>query len=87
MGYKVINRFQEKEHDGHIYEVNKPYPAEGKKLVKARAEQLTKVHPVYGVAFLVAVEEAKKPSTTAKNTPKISRNAQKLVENDEKSDE
>ncbi|MFJ8102797.1 hypothetical protein [Lysinibacillus sp. NPDC096212] len=61
--YKVINRFKEKNHDDHIYEVDDPYPADGKKLVKARAEFLTKVHEEYNVAFLKAVEEPKKATT------------------------
>lgn len=66
--YKVINRFKEKNHDDHIYEVNDPYPAEGKKLIKARAEFLTKVHEEYMVAFLEALEEPKK--ATSKQAPK-----------------
>lgn len=56
MAYKVINRFKEEKHDGHVYEVGDTYPVEGQKLVKARAESLTKTHPTYGVAFLVAYE-------------------------------
>lgn len=66
--YKVINRFQEKNHDGHVYEVGDIYPVDGKKLVKARAESLTKVHSDYGVVFLEAVEDPKK--TAAKQTNK-----------------
>ena len=66
--YKVINRFQEKNHDGHVYEVGDNYPVDGKKLVKARAESLTEIHEEYGVAFLKAVEEPKK--ATAKQAPK-----------------
>jgi len=67
--YEVINRFQEKNHDSHVYEVGKPYPADGKKLVKARAEFLTKVHEEYGVAFLKATtkQTAKEPSTDEKS--------------------
>ena len=65
--YKVINRFQDKNHDGHVYEVGDTYPAEGKKLVKTRAEFLTKVHNDYGIAFLEAVEEPKKPATNQTN--------------------
>ncbi|WGT38499.1 hypothetical protein QH639_22250 [Lysinibacillus sp. 1 U-2021] len=75
--YKAINRFKEEIHDDHIYEVNDPYPAEGKKLVKARAEFLTKVHPKYKVAFLKAVEEPKKA---------ITKQASKQPSTDEKSD-
>ena len=72
--YKVINRFQEKNHDGHVYEKGDTYPATGKKLVKSRAEFLTKRHAEYGVAFLEEIEEKKdpekqpeKPSTSEKS--------------------
>jgi len=75
--YKVINRFQEKNHDDHVYEIGDDYPAGGKKLVKTRAEALTKVHDEYNVAFLKVVEEPKK--APAKQTPKES-------STDEKSD-
>lgn len=71
--YKVINRFQENQHDGHIYEVNDPYPVEGKRLNKARADELTKVHLVYGHAFLMVIQkpvEKKAPKTPATNTEK-----------------
>lgn len=76
--YKVINRFKEKNHDDHIYEVGDTYPADGKKLIKTRAETLTKVHDEYNVAFLKAVEEPKKVST---------KQALKEPSTDEKSDE
>lgn len=66
--YKVINRFQENNHDGHIYEIGDTYPADGKKLVKTRADSLTEVHKEYGIAFLKAVEEPKK--TVSKRTAK-----------------
>ena len=59
--YKVINRFKEKNHDGHVYEEGDVYPAKGKKLVKARAEFLTKIHAEYGVAFLEEIVEKKEP--------------------------
>lgn len=57
--YKVINRFKEKNHDDHIYEVGDNYPAKGKKFTKSRAESLTKVHKEYGVAFLETKEVKK----------------------------
>lgn len=75
--YKVINQFQEKYHDGHVYEVGDNYPADGKKLNKTRAEALTEVHEEYGVAFLKAVEEPKKATT---------KQAPKQPSKDEKSD-
>lgn len=64
--YKVVNKFKELNHDGHIYEVGDTYPAEGKKFVKTRAEFLTTVHPKLNMAFLEEIEE-KKP--TVKNVP------------------
>jgi len=70
--YKVINRFKEINHDGHIYEVGDVYPGENNKLVKSRAEFLCKKHPEYGVAFLEVVEEAKPVSTPKKEEPKKS---------------
>ncbi|MCT6814794.1 MAG: hypothetical protein M3043_00150 [Lysinibacillus fusiformis] len=75
--YEVINRFKEEIHDDHVYEIDDPYPVEGKKLIKARAEFLTKVHEEYGVAFLKAVEEPKKAPT---------KQASKQPSTDEKSD-
>lgn len=69
--YKVINRFIEKNHSGHVYEVGDIYPVEGKKLVKKRADELTKVHPQYGVAFLQVIEDdVKTPEATKKSDAK-----------------
>lgn len=67
--YKVINRFKDLQHGGRIYEIGERYPAGGKKLVKSRAEFLTKRHPVLGVAFLEEIEEksTQKKETTEKN--------------------
>ena len=61
----MIDRFQEKHHDGHVYEVGDTYPADGKKLVKVRAESLTNIHKEYGVAFLEVVEKPNKETTMA----------------------
>ncbi|MEK5530655.1 hypothetical protein MKX79_14915 [Viridibacillus sp. FSL R5-0468] len=65
--YKAINRFIEQNHNDHIYEVGDTYPVEGQKLVKKRADELTKVHPQYKVAFLQVVEEkdVKTPAATS----------------------
>lgn len=69
MTYKVINRFCEKNHDGHVYEVGDIYPVEGKRLNKARADELTKAHPVYEHAFLKEIVE--KPKTPKKDDEKV----------------
>lgn len=85
--YKVINRFEEGEHDGHVYKPGDIYPAEGKKLVKARAEFLMKRHEEYNVAFLEEIKESKKPSTTAKSTQKTTKKESEEAKSTEKSDE
>ncbi|MFD2446387.1 hypothetical protein ACFSO7_20710 [Bacillus sp. CGMCC 1.16607] len=81
--YKVINTFRENQHGGHIYNVGDEYPAKGQKLVKSRAEFLTKPHITYGVAFLEEVEEKKDP---ASKKPPVKNDNEKQVVN-EKSDE
>lgn len=63
--YKVLNDFIEKNHNGHIYKQGDAYPVDGQKLVKKRATDLTKVHAVYGVAFLKELPQEK--ATTAKS--------------------
>lgn len=39
--YKVIRRFQENKHNGHIYEINDIYPKEGKEATKMRIKELS----------------------------------------------
>ena len=56
MTYKVINKF--KDTDGHVYEVNKPYPKSGK-ATKKRLFELLGIHPKYNVAFIEEVKEEK----------------------------
>lgn len=69
--YKVINRFIEKNHNSHVYEIGDFYPVEGKKLVKKRAEELTQVHPQYKVAFLQVIkDDVKSPAATKKSDAK-----------------
>lgn len=55
--YEVLNDFIEKNHKKHLYQKGDIYPADGFKLVKKRANELTKVHTKYGMAFLKEVEE------------------------------
>lgn len=67
--YTVVNRFRDKQHD-YIYEIGEAYPAEGKKLVKSRAEELTKIHPQYRMVFLEPVEVKKEPQKKNSKTEK-----------------
>jgi hypothetical protein len=57
MSYIVISKF--KDTDNTVYEVNKPYPAKGKKPTKKRIEELSKIHPKYKRAFIKEVEGKK----------------------------
>lgn len=82
--YKVVNRFKELKHNGHVYEVGDIYPAEGKKLLKSRAEELTKLHSDYGLVFL---EEIEAPSTDdTNNSNNESKIKNKVTKTSEKSD-
>lgn len=54
---KVINRFQDKNHDNRIYEPGEVYPAEGYQTTKKRIEFLSKEHSEYKVAFLSDIQE------------------------------
>lgn len=55
--YEVLNDFIEKNHENHLYKTGDTYPADGFKLVKRRANELTKVHKKYGIIFLKEVEQ------------------------------
>lgn len=54
---KVINRFQEKNHENHTYEPGDVYPAEGYQATKKRIEFLSEKHPEYKKAFVSDIEE------------------------------
>lgn len=51
--YKVIQRFREVNHDGHVYEENDYYPVEGKRATKARINQLLTKNNKENQVFIV----------------------------------
>ena len=53
--YKVVRRFKETKHDGHVYEVGDSYPKEGSRATKARLEELSTQKNKYEQIF---IEEA-----------------------------
>lgn len=53
--YKVVQRFKEVKHDGHIYKVNDYYPVEGKRATKARIAQLLTTNNKEKQVFIVEV--------------------------------
>jgi hypothetical protein len=57
MAHKVVRRFKELKHDGHIYDVGDSYPKEGSKTTKARSEELSTTRNKYGQIFIKEVEE------------------------------
>jgi len=57
---KVINKFQEKEHDNHTYKPGDVYPAEGYEATEERVAFLAEQHPEYKKKFLSDVQKAEK---------------------------
>lgn len=57
MAHKVVRRFKELKHDGHIYEVGDIYPKEGQKATKARLEELSTTKNKYETIYIEEVEE------------------------------
>ena len=57
--YKVVRRFQETKHDGHVYEVGDSYPKEGSKATKARLEELATKKNKYEQIFIEEVAAPK----------------------------
>ena len=53
--YKVVRRFKEVKHDGHVYEVGDSYPKEGSKATKARLEELSTKKNKYEQIFIEEV--------------------------------
>ncbi|XRD24058.1 termination factor Rho [Lysinibacillus fusiformis] len=60
MTHKVVSRFKETKHDGHVYEVGDNYPVEGKKATKARLEELSTTKNKYNQVFIEEVAETPK---------------------------
>ncbi|MGG3841825.1 termination factor Rho [Anoxybacillus kestanbolensis] len=57
MAYKVVRRFKELKHDGHIYNVGDSYPKEGYKATKARLEELSTTKNKYSQIYIEEVKE------------------------------
>ena len=57
MAYKVVNKFKELKHDGHIYEVGDTYPKEGSKATKGRLEELSTTKNKYKKIYIEEVIE------------------------------
>lgn len=71
--YKVINRFKEKNHGGHVYEVGDVYPKQGERFNKQRAEYLAKYNAEFKKTFLEEIKEVKqtKASKTIQDINKV----------------
>lgn len=55
--FKVVRRFKELKHDGHIYDVGDTYPKEGHKASKHRLEELSTTKNKYKQIFIEKVEK------------------------------
>jgi len=56
MGYKVINKFKDKEDNNTFYNVGDEYPKGDYNASEDRIEELSKPHPKYKNAFIEVVE-------------------------------
>ncbi|WP_110931068.1 termination factor Rho [Paenibacillus bouchesdurhonensis] len=57
--YKVVRKFKDTKHNGHVYEVGETYPAEGQKTTKARVKQLSTTNNKYGKVFIEPINYEK----------------------------
>jgi hypothetical protein len=57
MAYKVVRRFKDLKHGGHIYEVGDVYPKKGKRTSNARIEELAKGKNKYNQIYIKEVEK------------------------------
>jgi hypothetical protein len=69
MAYKVVRRFKELKHDGHIYNIGDIYPKEGYKATKARLEELSTTKNKYGQIYIEEVKEAPDDIEEVKEAP------------------
>lgn len=53
--YRVVRRFKDLKHKGHVYEVGDVYPAEGFKAPKKRIEELSTTNNKYGKVYIEKV--------------------------------
>jgi len=55
--FKVVRRFKETKHGGHIYEAGDIYPKEGCKATKSRLEELSTGKNTYKQVYIEEVAE------------------------------
>ncbi len=53
----MVSRFEDTNHEGHIYEVGDTYPVEGKKASKSRLQELSTTKNKYQQVFIEEVKE------------------------------
>lgn len=58
--YKVVRKFKETKHDGHIYDAGETYPKDGAEATKTRLKELSSTKNKYGKVFIEEVKEADK---------------------------
>lgn len=59
MVHKVVKRFRENKHNGHVYKVGDQYPVKGKKAAKERLDELSSTNNSYKQIFIEEVTPAK----------------------------
>ena len=69
---KVVNKFVEKEHENHVYNVGDIYPAMGFGTTEERIEVLSNIHPKYKKIYLADIvrEEVEQDERDVTEFPK-----------------
>lgn len=57
MSFRVVRKFKELKHGGHIYQIGDEYPKKGKKATKARLDELSTGKNKYKQVYIEKVEE------------------------------
>ncbi|WP_186328448.1 hypothetical protein [Paenibacillus sp. 32O-W] len=69
--FRVVRRFKELKHDGHIYQVGDTYPKEGSKATKTRLEELTTGKNKYKQVYIEEVVEENAEKVTEEVSQEI----------------
>jgi hypothetical protein len=56
--YRVIRKFKDLNHDGHVYQVGDIYPKEGSESTKTRLKELSSEKNKYKKIYIEEVEDA-----------------------------
>lgn len=74
--YRVVRRFKDLKHGGHIYKEGDQYPVEGRKTTKKRLEQLAEGKNKYKQVYIEKVDEGDPEDPQQESQPENSEDTQ-----------